>query len=108
MRTFVLGVMLALTAAPLALAQRPMGDVARKAPPPMEPEDLFRKTDANSDGKVDKAEFRTSLNPDAQAFIDAIFENRDTNRDGWLTVQEMTLNGASGGGRAAPPARAGS
>lgn len=102
-----LAAVFAATAAPLAFAQRPMGDEARKAPPAMEPAELFRKTDANSDGKVDKAEFRASLNKDAQAFAEAIWENRDANRDGFLTEAEMTLNGGGGGGRAAPPARAG-
>jgi hypothetical protein len=102
-----LGLVLCLTGAPLAFGQRLMGDEARKAPPPLEPAELFRKTDANGDGKVDKAEFRTTLNKDAQPFVDAIWDNRDTNRDGFLSDAEMTLNGASGGGRAAPPARAG-
>jgi hypothetical protein len=98
---------LSLTAAPLAFGQRLMGDEARKAPPALEPAELFRKTDANGDGKVDRVEFRSTLNKDAQQFADAIWENRDTNGDGFLSEAEMTLNGASGGGRAAPSARAG-
>lgn len=88
----------------LALQTAPVG--------PMEPAQRFAAADINKDGKVDRAEFEATLIPDARPFIDAIWANRDTNRDGWLTQDEMTTNGPAprvGPGGAAlptsPPAR---
>jgi len=86
--------------------------VAQKAAVgPMEPAERFKAADTNRDTKVDKAEFLATLIPDAKPFIDAIWANRDTNKDGWLTQDEMTTNGPPprvGPGGAAlptPPAR---
>ena len=69
----------------------------------------FAATDADHDGKVTKAEFKAVLNPTAQQSIERIWINRDTNRDGWLTEQEMNANGPArsrgpGGGAAAAAA----
>jgi hypothetical protein len=70
---------------------------AQAAPPPtvfaLPPEERFKATDTDSDGKVTKAEFKAVLNPVAQQSIERIWINRDTNRDGWLTAEEMNSNG---------------
>ena len=76
------------------------------------PEERFKATDTNGDGKVTKAEFQAVLNPEAQRSIERIWLNRDTNQDGWLTAQEMNANGGGrtfggggqGAGQAAPAA----
>lgn len=77
----------ALMAAP-ALAQRP--------PPrtPEEAEAAFVKADVNKDGKLDKAEFKTTLPEQFQSMIDderlTQFVTRiDTNKDGFLSKDEF-------------------
>jgi len=79
-------------------------------PPPsvfqLPPAERFAATDANHDGKVTKAEFKTVLNPTAQQSIERIWLNRDTNNDGWLTEPEMNSNGPARAGFARPPAQA--
>jgi len=73
-------------------------------PGPMTPEQRFKAADVNGDGKVDKAEFLATLISDAKPYVEAIFASRDTNRDGWLTQDELTTNGPSPAGRGLPGA----
>jgi Ca2+-binding EF-hand superfamily protein len=77
----------ALIAAP-AFAQRP--------PPrtPEEAEAAFVKADVNKDGKLDKAEFKTTLPEPVQSMIDderltQVVGMRDTNKDGFLSKDEF-------------------
>lgn len=80
----------ALMAAP-ALAQQGGGRMQRT---PEEMEAAFVKADVNKDGKLDKAEFKTTLPEQFQAMIDderlaQIMTMRDTNKDGFLSKEEF-------------------
>lgn len=95
LRTLVLAGALAALALPVA-AQRG-GEIVgslKTAPGVLGPAERFKAADSNSDGKVSKDEFAASLNPDARPYLNAIWVNRDSNKDGWLTQEEMTSNGA--------------
>jgi hypothetical protein len=62
-----------------ALAQPP-------APTPEERAAAFDKADANKDGKLDKAEFKTTLaGGRGEQFADQIFDGRDANKDGFIS-----------------------
>jgi hypothetical protein len=86
-----------------AVAQSPLpaeGPMPAQGEPPatvfaLPPAERFKATDADGDGKVTKAEFKSVLNPVAQQSIERIWINRDTNKDGWLTAEEMNSNGPS-------------
>lgn len=97
----IAGLLLAATAG-VALAQGPNANVFA-----LSPKERYIATDANKDGKVDKAEFLAVIQPDAKPFIDAIWDNRDTDKNGWLTEAEMNANGGGRAGRGAPPGGAG-
>ena len=68
------------------------------------PDERFKATDVDADGKVTKAEFKAVLNPTAQMSIERIWINRDTNKDGWLTAEEMNSNGPARSLPQRPPA----
>jgi hypothetical protein len=70
------------------------------------PKERYQATDKNRDGKVTKEEFLAVLLPDSRPYIDAIWDNRDADKNGWLTEPEMNANsgGRAGRGGAAAPA----
>src|SRR5262249_17526782 len=77
----------ALMAAP-SLAQRPAPRT------PEEAEAAFVKADVNKDGKLDKAEFKTTLPEQFQSMIDderltQIVGRIDANKDGFLSKEEF-------------------
>jgi Ca2+-binding EF-hand superfamily protein len=81
----------ALMAAP-AFAQQGGGRMQRT---PEEMEAAFVKGDANKDGKLDKAEFKTTLPEQFQSMIDderltQIVTMRDTDKDGFLSKAEFS------------------
>lgn len=52
-------------------------------------ENLFKKKDANGDGKLSPEEFKKDLPEAAQARADARFKKLDTNNDGSLSLDEF-------------------
>jgi hypothetical protein len=87
-----------------ASAQQPVakpGDVFA-----LPPKERYAATDKNKDGKVTKDEFVVVIQPDAKPFIDAIFDNRDSDKSGWLTEAEMNANGGGRAGRGGAAAAA--
>jgi len=89
---------LATLAAGVAGAQPPRRPLViigsnTNAPGVLGPQARFDAADTDRDGKVTKAEFAATLNPDARTYLNAIWANRDKSRDGWLTLEEMTGNG---------------
>jgi len=63
------------------------------APGVLGPQARFEAADTDKDGKVTKAELAASLNPDARKYVNYVWTNRDKNRDGWLSQDELTTNG---------------
>ena len=65
------------------------------------PAERFKAIDKNHDGRISKDEYQAVLNSDARPYIDSIFANRDTNKDGWLNETELNANTAArrAGGR---------
>ena len=82
--TFVAATMVAVVAAGSAVAQ-PGGTPLT----PEQREARFVTADANKDGKLDKAEFVTSLPEQAQAMADQIWSARvDADGDGFVTKEQ--------------------
>ena len=71
-----------------ANAQAPKGDKAK-----MTPEDAFKKKDANSDGKVDKAEFTKTKDATKAEGLGKTFDMKDKNKDGSLDLEEFKAGG---------------
>lgn len=65
----------------------------------LSPKERYDATDKNKDSKVTKDEFASVLLPDSRPYIDAIFDNRDTDKNGWLTEGEMNANSGGRAGR---------
>ena len=65
--------------------------LAQPTPPtPEERAARFEKADANKDGKLDKAEFVSSLPEQARAMADQIWSARvDTDGDGFVTKEQF-------------------
>lgn len=77
----VISALAALLAAPAFAQPTP--------PTPEERAARFEKADANKDGKLDKAEFVSSLPEQAQAMADQIWSSRvDTDGDGFVTKEQ--------------------
>jgi hypothetical protein len=98
----------AIIAAP-AFAQQGFG--GGTPPTPEQRKAAFAAADANKDGKLDQAEFKTSLGERAAQMpaemLPQIFGRRDTNADGFITEAEylVPMQGrGGGGGGGAPPA----
>jgi hypothetical protein len=79
-----------------AFAQPPGG--GRPGMTPEERAAAFDKADANKDGKLDKAEFTTTLPEQAAQMADQIFERRDADKSGALSKEEFTAPGGRRGG----------
>ena len=77
-------------------AQAPKGEK-----PKMSPEEMFKKKDANGDGKVSKEEFTKGAKDAAKA--EAGFAAKDKDKDGNLTLEEFKAGG-KGKGKGAPGA----
>jgi len=94
-KTFAATTMVAIMAAGPALAQ-PGGT----PPTPEQREARFAAADANKDGKLDKAEFVSSLPDRAQGMADQIWSSRvDADGDGYVTKEQfMALRMGPGGG----------
>ena len=73
---------------------------AMAQPAPQTPEQraaAFDKADANKDGKLDKAEFKSTLPPEFADRADMAFDRRDANKDGFVDKAEFTAAGGRGG-----------
>jgi Ca2+-binding EF-hand superfamily protein len=92
------------------------GDAAKKAKGGKDTDALFKKIDANGDGKISKEEFRKFFadmaakvgklkdNPDmAEQIADKIFDKLDANGDGFLSKEEFQkfaeMRNSLGGGK---------
>jgi Ca2+-binding EF-hand superfamily protein len=90
-----------------AAATALMAGAAMAQPTPPTPEEraaAFTKADANKDGKLDKAEFKTTLPEQFQDRADMAFERRDADKDGFISQAEFSAPGGRRGG-GAPPAQ---
>jgi hypothetical protein len=74
-------------------------------PAPQTPEQraaAFKAADKNGDGKLDKAEFAATLPEQFRDRADMVFDRRDANKDGSISVEEfsapMGRRGGGGGG----------
>ncbi len=75
-----------LVAASLATAVMAEGDAAVPAATPQaEKKDMFKKADANADGKLTLEEFKTMAKGDAEKKFTAA----DTDKDGFVTPEEL-------------------
>jgi hypothetical protein len=96
--TFAAATLVAVLAAGSAMAQ-PGGT----PPTPEQREARFVAADANKDGKLDKAEFVSSLPERAQAMADQIWSSRvDADGDGFVTREQflaLRMGPAGGGGQ---------
>ncbi len=83
-----LGKLAVLSVLAMALAAPAL---AQPTPPtPEERAARFEKADANKDGKLDKAEFVSSLPEQARAMADQIWSARvDTDGDGFVTKEQF-------------------
>jgi Ca2+-binding EF-hand superfamily protein len=85
-KLFACAMILSLTA-PLYAADK------KADKPKPTPEELFKKADANGDGKVDLAEFKGKLDGDKAAKREEAFKKKDKNNDGSLDLAEFSAGG---------------
>lgn len=79
---------LALTAA-FAVAADEKPGAAKAEKPKRDPEEVFKKLDANSDGSVTAEEFKAgAMAKRAPERADAFFKSHDKDNDGKLTLEE--------------------
>lgn len=57
------------------------------------PEDAFKKKDANGDGKVSKEEFTKTKDATKAEGLAKMFEAKDKDKDGSLTLEEFKAGG---------------
>jgi hypothetical protein len=70
-------------------AKKPEGDK-----PKMNPEEVFKKKDANSDNKLSKEEFLgKQKDPEKVAKAEKAFTAKDKDKDGSLSKEEFTATG---------------
>ncbi|MEY2757114.1 MAG: hypothetical protein RIR33_892 [Pseudomonadota bacterium] len=81
----------AAVSAAAALATAPaLAQPGGSPPTPEQREARFMAADANKDGKLDKAEFVSSLPERAQAMADQIWSSRvDSDGDGFVTKEQF-------------------
>lgn len=92
-RTLTLAAMAAAILAAPAFAQTPPAaatpDPARVA--------AFEKADVNKDGKLDKAEFTSTLPAEAQGMVDQFWGRVDADGDGFVTKEQFLSMRRRGG-----------
>jgi hypothetical protein len=95
-----------LKLATLAIAAAALAAPALAQPPAQTPEQreaAFKTADKNNDGKLDKAEWTTTLPEQAQAMADQIWGRVDGDGDGFVTKEQFLTMRRGGGGGGAPP-----
>jgi chitodextrinase len=101
MKLTTLAILAATTAALAAPA------LAQQGPPPQTPEQreaAFTAADKNKDGKLDKAEWTTTLPERAAGMADQIWGRVDADGDGFITKEQfLTMRRGPGGGGGPPP-----
>ncbi|CAN5350022.1 hypothetical protein BH11PSE2_BH11PSE2_21440 [soil metagenome] len=100
--TLIMATTLTAALAGAAMAQPPGGGRG-PAQTPEERAAAFDKADANKDGKLDKAEFKTTLPAEFADRADMAFDRRDADKDGFVTKAEFTAAGGRGGGGGGRP-----
>jgi hypothetical protein len=97
-------VLAAIMAAP-SFAQQGFG--GGTPPTPEQRKAAFVAADANKDGKLDQAEFKTSLGERAaqmpEEMLPQIFGRRDADKDGFITEAEYLAPMQGRGGGGGPP-----
>ena len=63
-----------------------------KKPKP-NPEEMFKKLDKNSDGKLTKEEFVGKKEGEAKTKAEAAFDAKDKDKKGFLTLEEFKAKG---------------
>lgn len=77
---------------PAATAEKPAAPGAEK--PKRNPEEVFKKLDANNDGSVSLDEFKAGpMGKKDPVKAEEIFKRKDANNDGKLTVDEFKAGG---------------
>ena len=95
-----------LKLATLAIVAAALAAPALAQPPAQTPEERaarFDAADKNKDGKLDKAEWTTTLPEQAQAMADQIWGRVDADGDGSVTKEQFLAMRRGGGGGGAPP-----
>ncbi len=78
-------------AAPTAPAAPAAGDAAK---PKRDPAEVFKKLDANGDGKISLDEFKAGpAGKKDPAKAEEIFKKKDKDGDGFLTLEEFSAHG---------------
>jgi len=77
--------------APAAPAAPAAGDAAK---PKKDPAEVFKKLDANNDGKISLDEFKAGpAGKKDPAKAEEIFKKKDKDNDGFLTLEEFSAGG---------------
>jgi len=81
-------------AAPAAGDAKPAAPAAADAKPKRDPAEVFKKLDANGDGKVSLEEFKAGpAGKKDPAKAEEIFKKKDKDGDGFLTLEEFSAPG---------------
>lgn len=83
-------------AAALTLIATPVfaEEAAKADKPKADPEAMFKKVDANSDGFLTVEEFTANKPAEKTEKLKKVFERKDTDKDGKLSLDEMKAQGA--------------
>jgi Ca2+-binding EF-hand superfamily protein len=93
--TSILAVLAVGTTLALAADEKPAAAGAAGAEKPKrDPAEIFKKLDANGDGKVSLEEFKAGpIGKKDPAKAEEIFKKKDTNGDGSLSLEEFSAAG---------------
>ena len=93
--TSILAVLAVGTTLALAADEKPAAAGAAEAgKPKRDPAEIFKKLDANGDGKVSLEEFKAGpAGKKDPAKAEEIFKKKDTNGDGFLSLEEFSAHG---------------